>query len=113
MKPEHEARRKIIREWMSLPKDKRSHAPDGIVAPSGASAISHDRRRYAFGHVICETLMHYKLGHHPMGGKFFRNHINFHHTYYSKRRWQQRPDVRSRWSGGGSSIVLLRSPPEP
>jgi hypothetical protein len=23
MKPEHGARRKIIREWMSLPKDKR------------------------------------------------------------------------------------------
>jgi hypothetical protein len=23
MKPEYEARRKIIREWMSLPKDKR------------------------------------------------------------------------------------------
>jgi hypothetical protein len=23
MKPEHEARRKIIREWMALPKDKR------------------------------------------------------------------------------------------
>ena len=23
MKPEHEARRKVIREWMSLPKDKR------------------------------------------------------------------------------------------
>jgi hypothetical protein len=23
MMPEHEARRKIIREWMSLPKDKR------------------------------------------------------------------------------------------
>jgi hypothetical protein len=23
MKPEHQARRKIIREWMSLPKDKR------------------------------------------------------------------------------------------
>jgi sterol desaturase/sphingolipid hydroxylase (fatty acid hydroxylase superfamily) len=28
--------------------------------------------------------MHYKLGHHSMGGKFFRNHINFHHTYYSQ-----------------------------
>ena len=28
--------------------------------------------------------MHYKLGHHPMGGKFFRNHINFHHNFYSK-----------------------------
>jgi hypothetical protein len=31
-----------------------------------------------------QTLMHYKLGHHPIGGKFFRNHINFQHTYYSK-----------------------------
>src|SRR6266581_2516449 len=33
---------------------------------------------------LAQTLMHYKLGHHPMGGKFFRNHINFHHRYYSK-----------------------------
>src|SRR6202167_4890743 len=33
-----------------------------------------------------QTLMHYKLGHHPMGGKFCRNHINFHHAYYSKDR---------------------------
>jgi sterol desaturase/sphingolipid hydroxylase (fatty acid hydroxylase superfamily) len=33
---------------------------------------------------FAQTLMHYKLGHHPMGGKFFRNHINFHHTYYSE-----------------------------
>ena len=33
---------------------------------------------------LAQTLMHYKLGHHPMGGKFFRNHINFHHVYYSK-----------------------------
>jgi sterol desaturase/sphingolipid hydroxylase (fatty acid hydroxylase superfamily) len=31
-----------------------------------------------------QTFMHYKLGHHQFGGKFFRNHINFHHTYYSK-----------------------------
>ena len=31
-----------------------------------------------------QTLMHYKLGHRPLGGKLFRNHINFHHTYYSK-----------------------------
>ena len=28
--------------------------------------------------------MHYKLGHHRIGGKLFRNHINFHHTVYSK-----------------------------
>ena len=33
---------------------------------------------------FAQTLMHYKLGHHPMGGAFFRYHINFHHTYYSK-----------------------------
>lgn len=33
---------------------------------------------------FAQTVMHYKLGHHLMGGKFFRNHINFHHTYYSK-----------------------------
>jgi len=33
---------------------------------------------------FAQTLMHYKLGHHPMGGKFFRNHINFHHAHYCK-----------------------------
>ena len=33
---------------------------------------------------FAQTLMHSKLGHHRMGGKLFRNHINFHHTYYSK-----------------------------
>lgn len=33
---------------------------------------------------FAQTVMHYKLGHHRMGGKFFRNHIDFHHTYYSK-----------------------------
>ena len=33
---------------------------------------------------FAQTVMHYKLGHHKIGGKFFRNHINFHHTYYSK-----------------------------
>src|SRR6266700_7788953 len=33
---------------------------------------------------FAQTLMHYRLGHHPMGGRFFHNHINFHHSYYSK-----------------------------
>ena len=33
---------------------------------------------------FAQTLLHYKLGHHPMGGKLFKNHINFHHTHYSK-----------------------------
>jgi hypothetical protein len=31
---------------------------------------------------FAQTLMHYALGHHPIGGKFFRNHIAFHHSYY-------------------------------
>ena len=31
-----------------------------------------------------QTLMHYILGHHPIGGTLFHNHINFHHTFYSK-----------------------------
>ena len=30
-----------------------------------------------------QTLMHCKFAHHAIGGKLFRNHINFHHTHYS------------------------------
>src|SRR3984893_3166533 len=30
-----------------------------------------------------QTLIHYKVAHHPMGGRIFRNHIDFHHTHYS------------------------------
>lgn len=33
---------------------------------------------------FAQTLMHSKLGHHRLGGRFFRNHITFHHTYYAK-----------------------------
>jgi sterol desaturase/sphingolipid hydroxylase (fatty acid hydroxylase superfamily) len=31
-----------------------------------------------------QTILHSQLGHDPLGRRFFRNHINFHHTYYSK-----------------------------
>lgn len=31
-----------------------------------------------------QTLLHYKLGHHPRGRKLFSNHINFHHAHYAK-----------------------------
>lgn len=31
-----------------------------------------------------QTLMHWKLGHHRIGGKLFRNHVHFHHAYYSR-----------------------------
>jgi sterol desaturase/sphingolipid hydroxylase (fatty acid hydroxylase superfamily) len=31
-----------------------------------------------------QTLLHYWLGHRRLGGLFFRNHIQFHHTYYAR-----------------------------
>ena len=31
-----------------------------------------------------QTLMHCWFGHHRLGGRFFHNHINFHHTYYAR-----------------------------
>ena len=55
---------------------------------------------------FAQTLMHYKLGHHPMGGKFFRNHINFHHVHYSKDHLVsrtylgRRPDVAQTQANG-------------
>lgn len=30
-----------------------------------------------------QTVMHIMLGHRPIGGQLFRNHIKFHHSYYS------------------------------
>ena len=31
-----------------------------------------------------QTLFHYGLGHHRIGGIFYRNHLRFHHTHYAK-----------------------------
>ena len=31
-----------------------------------------------------QTFLHYRLAHNSLGRKLFRNHINFHHTYYSR-----------------------------
>ena len=31
-----------------------------------------------------QTLFHYGLGHHRIGGIFYRNHVRFHHTHYAK-----------------------------
>jgi hypothetical protein len=30
---------------------------------------------------FAQTLMHYKLGHQPTGGMFFRDDVSFHHAY--------------------------------
>jgi hypothetical protein len=51
--------------------------------------------------------MHYKLGHHPMGGKFFRNHINFHHTYYSKDHLVSRTSVTKATIRPSSSFLCF------
>src|ERR1700674_1472970 len=32
---------------------------------------------------ISQTLFHYGLGHHRIGGIFYRNHISFHHKHYA------------------------------
>jgi hypothetical protein len=41
--------------------------------------------RVVFAAMSCgQTLMHCWLGHHRLGGRFFHNHINFHHTYYAR-----------------------------
>jgi len=33
---------------------------------------------------LSQTLLHCTLGHHRIGHRLFRNHINFHHRYYSR-----------------------------
>jgi hypothetical protein len=33
---------------------------------------------------LMQTLMHHYLGHGRLGGKLYRNHINFHHTFYAR-----------------------------
>jgi hypothetical protein len=30
-----------------------------------------------------QTLIHYKVAHHPRGGRIFRDHVSFHHAHYS------------------------------
>src|SRR6516164_3800469 len=44
--------RAYVLNWLFKARGS-GHAPDSIAAPSGTSANSHDRCRYAFGHVIC------------------------------------------------------------
>ncbi len=49
-----------------------------LVLLGGAAVATHLVMSFS------QTVMHYQLGHRRLGGKFFLNHINFHHTYYSK-----------------------------
>jgi hypothetical protein len=33
---------------------------------------------------FCQTVLHKRLGHRPLGGRLFRNHVHWHHAYYAK-----------------------------
>jgi hypothetical protein len=47
MKPEHETRRKVIREWMSLPKDKRKTEEQAKpFAKKAMDRLPHSRDPY-------------------------------------------------------------------
>jgi sterol desaturase/sphingolipid hydroxylase (fatty acid hydroxylase superfamily) len=40
-----------------------------------------------FAHLVtsfAQTVLHYRLAHRSLGGRLFRNHVAFHHRYYSK-----------------------------
>src|SRR5579884_3256325 len=52
-----------------------------------------------------QTLLHYGLGHHRVGGVFFRNHIRFHHTYYAKGHLVSR-DYRAE-EGNNTAYFLI------
>ena len=56
---------------------------------------------------FAQTLMHYKLGHHPMGGKFFRNHINFHHAHQRSSRLNGRTSVTKATTRPSSSFLCF------
>ena len=51
-----------------------SELPLLILAAIGAHLVSS----------AGQTLLHRWLGHQRWAGRFFRNHINFHHTYYAR-----------------------------
>jgi len=53
-----------------------------------------------------QTLIHYKIAHHPMGGKIFRNRVNFHHTHYSDAHLVSRTYLGDE----GNTTLLLYSP---
>jgi sterol desaturase/sphingolipid hydroxylase (fatty acid hydroxylase superfamily) len=54
---------------------------------------------------LTQTVMHYKLGHSAIGGKLFRNHIGFHHTYYSKDHLVSRTSFRE--EGNNTPFFLI------
>ena len=52
-----------------------------------------------------QTLFHYGLGHHRIGGIFYRNHIRFHHTHYAKGHLVS--STRRRNAGNNTPYFLI------
>ncbi len=50
----------------------------GARVPVGASAVCSDLVSSS------QTLFHYGLGHHPIGGILYQNHIRFHQMHYAE-----------------------------
>jgi hypothetical protein len=63
---------------------------------------------------FAQTLMHYRLGHRPMGGKFFRNHISSILLFDPRREHSSIPTakVSSRRAQGLSRLAASSRPPE-
>src|SRR5271165_1617466 len=56
---------------------------------------------------FCQTLMHYRLGHRPLGGILFRNHIHFHHVNYSKDHLASPVYIKNDGDGNNTPFFLI------
>jgi hypothetical protein len=54
-----------------------------------------------------QTVMHYRLGHRRLGGRFFRNHIDFHHVHYSKDHLASRSYIKNDSDGNNTPFFLI------
>jgi sterol desaturase/sphingolipid hydroxylase (fatty acid hydroxylase superfamily) len=54
-----------------------------------------------------QTVMHYRLGHRRLGGIFFRNHLDFHHVYYSKDHLASLSYIKNDGDGNNTPFLLI------
>jgi len=54
-----------------------------------------------------QTLMHYRLGHRPLGGIFFRNHIHFHHAHYHEDHLVSPVYIKNAGDGNNTPFFMI------
>ena len=54
-----------------------------------------------------QTLMHYRLGHRPLGGIFFRNHIHFHHAHYHEDHLVSPVYIKNDGDGNNTPFFMI------